>query len=252
MWALLLMPALGVLATTARASGASEGSRQTPAALPEPAAVFAAAAEAMGGTEAIREIRSIRAIADCSSPMGDYITEVVSARGDRAIFRQIWAGSDPLLAFVSGKHAWSRNEQTGKITPLDATMTAIVRGHEFQMIALAPLERYRDARIEGYEEFAGGQAIRMLVRDGLGNPRHLFFGTDSRLMAGMIESKADGAGAVRVVFNEWSRAGKLRLPSLVTVTDESGDFILRFHTITLNDADADAFEVPEQVKKPRG
>jgi hypothetical protein len=41
--------------------------------------------------------------------------------------------------------------------------------------------------------------------------------------------------------------GKVKLPSTVTATDKSGDFVLTFNEISLNRLDANIFKVPENI-----
>ena len=212
-------------------------------------AVFSAATEAMGGWKALQEIQSIKAIADCVGPKGKYKTEVRSARGKRLMFRQSWVGRETFLAFVNGKRAWTKNERTGKVEPLDRNTAAAVRSHEFQMIAITLEERYRSPQVEGYENFAGARAIKVRMVDELGHPCHLFFDAASHLLAGMIIINPMGAASetVRVVFNRWTQVGRVKLPSMVTATDRSGDFILEFHDISLNDVEPNIFRVPEEI-----
>ena len=60
---------------------------------PTPRAVFAAAAQAMGGARALRRIRSIAATADCTGPKGAYKTEIHSMRGGLPEIHTILDGS---------------------------------------------------------------------------------------------------------------------------------------------------------------
>ncbi len=217
--------------------------------LPQPAAIFAAATDAMGGEQRLSAIKNFKASADCTSPQGDYRTEIISARGDRLVFKQRWPGQDSSTIFVNGKYAWVKNEKTGKVAPVSKTLMAVVRGHEFQMIALAPVDRYRNPLVEGYEEFAGTRCVKVRVTDEIGNPLHLFFRTDSHLMAGFSSKKPTEDGVIHVVFKQWMTVGeRLKLPSLVVVTDGSSEFVLRFGSIILNEADEEMFRVPKEIE----
>ena len=212
--------------------------------------VFSAAIEAMGGRRALEEIKSIKADADCTGPKGAYKTELSSARGDRLMFRQTRVGRESFLVFVNGKRAWSKSEETGKIAPLDKKTVAAIRSHEFQMIAIATRERYSKPQLEGYEKFAGSRAIKVRMMDELGNPCHVFFDADSHLMAGMVivNPMGEAGETVRIVFNRWSQIGKVKLPSTVTATDKTGDFVLNFHNITLNEVAPGVFSVPKEIQ----
>jgi thiol-disulfide isomerase/thioredoxin len=211
--------------------------------------VFAAARDAMGGEPALKQIERIKAVADCVGPRGKYSTEIISVRPDRLFFKQSWATRDPFIAFVNGQYAWLKNEKTGEVSRLDKTTVAGVRGHEFQMIAIAPLERFKEARVEGFEDFAGAPSVKIRVTDELGNPVYLFFNVKTRLMGGMTlaDSRSASGEMVKVVFNEWKDVGRVRLPSKVTATDKAGDFVLNFREILLNQAEDNIFQVPSEL-----
>jgi hypothetical protein len=131
---------------------------------------------------------------------------------------------------------------------MDKNAREMVRGHEFQMIAISPANRYTNPVVEGYEDFAGARRLKIRARDGLGNTSYLFFDVTSHLMAGMIIANPSAPDErVKVVFNAWKQVGKVKLPSTVTATDKSGDFVLTFNEINLNRLDANIFKVPEGI-----
>ncbi|MGH7493563.1 MAG: hypothetical protein ACREOO_14390 [bacterium] len=67
--------------------------------------------------------------------------------------------------------------------------------------------------------------------DELGSPGHVFFDLDSHLWAGkvILDPRSHKGETVRVLINEWKKVGEVKLPSKVTATDKSGDWILDFH-----------------------
>jgi thiol-disulfide isomerase/thioredoxin len=208
--------------------------------------VLRAAREAMGGERALKQIQSIKATADCMGPRGPYKTEIISGRPDRLFFKQTWAAREPFVAVINGGHAWLKNEKTGEASVPEKSVVAGVRSHDFQMIAVAPEERYEGAVVEGFEDFAGARSVKLRVTDELGNHLYLFFNAETHLMGGMIlaDSRSKTGESVKVVFNEWKRVGRVRLPSKVTATDKAGDFILDFREILLNQSEGDLFRVP--------
>jgi hypothetical protein len=216
--------------------------------LPKPEAVFSAAAQAMGGERLLQKVESIKAIADCTGPKSTYTTEIISARPDRLFFKQSWQGREPFVALINGRYSWTRSEVSGKVSLMDKNTREIVRGHDFQMIAISPTSRFTNPVVEGYEEFAGARRLKIGANDDLGNKSSLFFNVNSYLMAGMIiTNPSDTRETVKVVFNEWKQVGNIKLPSVVTATDKSGDFVLRFKEIILNQLDKNMFRVPEEI-----
>ena len=52
---------------------------------------------------------------------------------------------------------------------------------------------------------------------------------------------------VRIQYQEWKQVGGVKLPSKVTATDQSGDFVLNFDRISLNDVDEKIFQLPQSI-----
>lgn len=211
--------------------------------------IFSESLSAMGDKNELGKIQSLTALANCTGPRGKYITEIYSQRGNRLQFKQVSSDGSTFLAFVNGEHAWMQDTKSGYVSQLDSASTAGIRSHEFQMIALGLPERYRNPVIEGEEDFAGERCIKIRMTDELGKPCTVFFQTRSYLLAGWIQAdtRSDKGETVRVVFNEWKKVGKVMLPSKVTATDKSGDWILDFHDIKLNEVDEQIFAVPPSI-----
>ncbi len=211
--------------------------------------ILAAAQRALGDAGALAAITSVTAQAQCIGPYSAYTTEIRSVRGNRLVFRQTFPSRPSFVALVNGTQAWGRDEATGEVERLDAASAEGIRSHEFQMIAVTMPERYADPVLIEPAEFAGRacQVVRML--DRLGQPLNAYFADEDGLWVGMIQpdSRAPKRDTVRVVINMWRRVEGVLLPSRVTATDSSGDFVLDFHTITLNAVDDSLFVVPPEL-----
>lgn len=211
--------------------------------------IVARSVTALGASDARAAIHSITALADCLSPTGPYQTEIYSARGDRLKFKQFRAQGKPFVAFVNGQHFWTRDESTGHANPADKALAMMIRSHEFQWIALAPLARFSHPVLQADEEFDGVACSKLRVTDELGNPATLFFRKQDSLLVGLLlaDTRQQPLATVRVAFKEWTQVGKLKLPSKVVATDTAGDFTLHFKTIHLNQVDERIFEVPKKI-----
>ncbi|MGH7600597.1 MAG: YybH family protein [bacterium] len=211
--------------------------------------IFSESLSAMGGENELRKIQSIAALADCVGPRGKYVTEIHSARGDRLLFKQVSAGGDMFFGYVNGEHTWTKDEKSGQVSSLDKTHASMFRGHEFQMLALVLPERFKNPAFEGEEDFGGVRCYKIKMIDELGSPCHVFFDAGSHLWAGkvIIDPRSDKGETVRVVINEWKQIGKVKLPSKVTATDKSGDWVLNFHDIKLNRVDEKIFDIPPSI-----
>jgi len=124
-----------------------------------------------------------------------------------------------------------------------------LRGHEFQMMAIILPERFKSPVVEGEDDFAGKRCTKIRMIDELGTPCHVYFDINSHLLAGLIiaDPRSDKGETVRIIFNEWKQIGKVKLPSKVTATDKSGDWILDFHDLKLNRVDEKIFEIPSNI-----
>ncbi|MGH7456093.1 MAG: hypothetical protein ACRENG_32365, partial [bacterium] len=110
-------------------------------------------------------------------------------------------------------------------------------------------ERLKNPVAEGEEDFAGERCIKIRMTDELSKPCEVFFKASSSLFAGWltVDPRSDKGETVRVVINEWKQIGKVKLPSKVTATDKSGDWVLNFQDIKLNGVDEKIFDIPPSI-----
>jgi len=211
--------------------------------------ILVASQAAMGNAQAIAAITSVTALAQCIGPRGAYTTDIFSMRGNRLMFRQLFPDRPVFVGAVNGAQAWARDEATGEIERLDAASVEGMRSHEFQMIALTMPERYADPILANPTEFAGKACRAVQVINQLRHPIHAYFAEDGCLWAGMVQpdSRAPETDTVRVVINAWRSVDGVLLPARVTATDRAGDFVLDFHTITLNTVDETLFAVQPEL-----
>ena len=214
-----------------------------------PSAVIERFVQAIGGKQAVVEIRNIRAFANCTGPKSNYTTEIHSARDSRLIFRQVRQGGASFLGQTNGRIFWTKDEASGDSALADKREAFAWRSHEFQWLAIALLERFVEPSFAGLENFAGKNALKLGMKDELGRPASVFFDKESGLMLGFIilNPLSPQPESIRAVFNEWKQVGKVKLPSKVTVTDKQGDFVLNFQDISVNRVDEKVFSVPARV-----
>jgi hypothetical protein len=205
--------------------------------------------EAMGGMKTAVSIKSIHAVANCTAPHGEYVTEIQSARDQRLHFRQEWPGRQPFVGIIAGQHAWTNNAETGEVQKLAESSVLMLRSHEFQMIPLTLPERFSQMTVVSEASFVGEMCHLIQANDELGNPCTLYFNRQSGLMAGftMANPIGEAGETVQTVFNQWQIIENIKLPMTVTATDKNGDFILDFHTVELNNVDTTIFAVPAGI-----
>ncbi len=228
-----------------------------PATLTAPASVQAlvqAAQAALGEAPARERLRSIAAVADCTSPSGAaYQTELRSQRGGGFLFKQTWPQRPAFLALINGGRAWTVEEGSGKVSALGAGQAAAIRGHDFHMLALDPLTGLGNAGdavlLPQPQLFAGTQHWVVRGTDSQGAVTELFFDPVTRLPAGLrMPNPAGRPGeTVSVHFERWQRFDGVLLPVRVTATDAKGDWVFRFRDVVLNQVDVAQFAVPASL-----
>jgi hypothetical protein len=212
----------------------------------ESSAVLESSLQSIGGRKEIAKVRSLRALADCAGPNGNYTTEIYSATGGRLIFKQVRANGDTYFGQTNGPIFWTKDEKNNDFALADEKAALAWRTHEFQTLAMEIDRRFRDFVLAGEENFDGKTALKLKMTDEIGNPAEAFFDHDTKLLLGFAIQNPFSAQPeqIRTVINEWKPVGGLKLPSKVTVTDKQGDFVLNFREISLNKLDEKIFSVP--------
>ncbi|HEX8922726.1 MAG TPA: hypothetical protein VF766_14720, partial [Pyrinomonadaceae bacterium] len=174
--------------------------------------------KAIGGRSELARIRSIHAFADCLGPKGKYTTEIYSATNSRLLFKQVRQGGKSFVGQTNGNVFWTKDEASNEFSIADKPSAFIWRSHEFQWLMTAFMERFREPSFAGRENFAGKDALKLSMKDELGNQTSVFFDSESGLLLGFISPNPLGeqTETVRVVINEWKAIGKVKLPSKVT------------------------------------
>lgn len=210
------------------------------------AKVFAAAIEACGGENAISQIKSIEAFAKCNGPNGAYTTDIQSFRKNKTRFQQVFPDrKEATDVFINGNIGWQSNGMNEPPSVIPPFQLLVVRLHEYQRMAIDFQTMFKEFEFIGEATFNGKPGIKVNAKTEIGMPIHLFFDGDSKLLAGYILPA--GGELITNVFDEWKLVKGVKLPSVVTATDRSGDFVLRFDRITINQADEKSLDVPARI-----
>lgn len=201
--------------------------------------------EAAGG-KAIQDLESLYAKAQAVSPRGSYVTELFSMGKSKLLYRQTGPGSKQFNGYVIDTLSWSYDKDTGRSKRLDDTTAWVLRGHEFQIISLFVDELYQNAEYAGRDSCGNFSCAVITAYDRMIQPTRLFFRDDNGFLACLSFRKPYGEKEmIRVVFNEWREADGLTIPSKVTITDNSGDYILNFTSFEINTLQPEFFAIPK-------
>lgn len=222
------------------------------------AAVLAAGRRALGDEARVAAVKSVHAVAQATSPRGPYVLEVDAARGPRVAWTNRRGGQVLSSTVVRGAEGWSQRAlgalgalaDAGRGERLEPAEVAVVRGHAFQMIALAPEEFFRELVIEGHETFAGRSCYRLRGRDSAGQKVRLFFAVDEGRLLGLRVVDARKGSAVEISFDAWREVEGVRLPARVTARDANGVFVFDFGEIQLDRVAEERFGGPGERPGP--
>ena len=224
-------------------ASAAEGAAATGP--PDAHALYQQSLAAMGGAAALDTIQSIRARAHCLSPTGTYVTEVRSTRDGSVWFQQSYPDGDLFTAIVRDDEAWAW-EGDDPPDPMEPRMVSVVRGHEFQMMAITLTDRFDLGAVTEHAEFGGSYCHQIELTDGQGRSALAYYHEYSGLLAGLLIPKPLGAPGemITIRYIAWRAVDGLRLPYKIVASDGTGDFVLSFREISINTVDETIFEPP--------
>ena len=214
------------------------------AAVPTSAEILHAAEDAMGTEKARAGIHSISAIAACHGPKGDYETRVISDRSGNLSFQQFFPNHKNIEGILDGR-GWQLSDD-GRYEWVDAIEISVLRGHEFQVMALDLGKRFHDFKTIGRAEFAGQATIQIDMRDDLGHSASGYFSSTSHLPVGLIvtDARSRAPRTITLRFDAWKSVGGVNLVNHVTILFGSETWIFDFKALRLNTANKAAFQIP--------
>lgn len=209
------------------------------------AAIHAAARAAMGGGEAVDGVQRIRALARAVSSAGTYSVATFSD-GEKLRFVQTRQDAPSFRAWIDGDGAWVEDAVTQEVSPMSAQQVEIVRGHEFQLIALRFGERFPYLQYAGEERFLGSNCALLQGRRPDGGEVKAWFHRDTGLLAGyQLPNPGDPQRVgVTMRFLDWRAVRDVTVPTKVLASDVGGEFLLHYSTLDINPEPSAEFEPP--------
>lgn len=206
--------------------------------------IFSSAIEAVGAATEIKKIRSIEVFADCLGPKGKYSTQIISFRDGKTRFTQQFSyPNEPSDIFINNRIAWQKSD----LSLVSPFQKLVVNLHEYQRMSVDFQKMFHDFALLGTEIFENRPSIKVQAKNELNGTIYLYFDVETKLLTGYVLPIPDSQQTVKNVFTKWKRVGKLKLPTKVTATDSSGDWVLDFQKISFNKSDSKIFVTPPRV-----
>ena len=202
---------------------------------------------ALGGRDALMEVRSLSVEAECTGPDGDFQTTVKSLRLGRAYFHQT---SDRGNAEIwSTPEATWMPDESGGFKTLDPGVRNLVRNHEFHLLVFDIVTRFTDHSVTSTDSIDGHSCVKVTMMDLEGNPASLWVDTESAFPV-MLEMNPPGAqGSLRIQFSDWDEVESVQyFKSFVLSEGPDRHFTYEYVTIKPNTVPKDLFDVPEGIE----
>lgn len=222
------------------------------AGLPSAEQVIARYVEALGGEAAVRAPKSFTMRGRFSMPAAGLDGEfrLLSMAPDKQLSAITLPGVGEIRQGFDGTHGWMLNPITGPMLFEDA----MLRQARFQADFFAPLHdrrRYRSMETMARESFRGREAhkLRLVTTDG--DEIVEFYDVETGLLTGMeiTAETAMGPQTIKSALFDYKVVAGMKLPT--RIEQELGPGMLQtvtFTSITRDDVDPAAFELPTEIR----
>lgn len=189
--------------------------------------------------ESYTEINDIIAIADCSSPFGDYLTEVRSKGDGSCVFIQKFNNTDaPFIVRLDGINTgYVVNEQDVVTDTLSREDVEMIRGHEIHKMSITPGFFFNTINFEKQTDYRGSTHEQYSAKDGLDNPVSILYHPEGeRITKIELRNPMDIQQSIEILFNAWTETKYGELANDVSIVQAQKDtFNFYFKSLKIYD-----------------
>jgi hypothetical protein len=239
--------AIGLCATSGRLTA------QTPAALPDAAAIIQKHVAALGGTAAFKAVRSMRTRGtfELTAQSISGSMDMLAARPNKLRIAIHLPGVGRVETCYDGKVGWEIDPAQGPALLKDRRLTEIADDAWFDSPLHEP-DHVKTMTVEGQEEFDRRQAWKVKVVTVAGTEQREFFDVETGLHIGFETSRVMSLGPnplpFTAVIRDYRKFGDLMFPTTLLQRTMGLEQVIRVTSIEYNTVAADAFEAPPAVK----
>jgi hypothetical protein len=240
------------------AASAARDSIYQPAELPSVDEVFASAIKAVGGEEAVREIKTLHAIFEMDFQGQKIINDTSWSRDGGRLSKMSVPGMGEILQGTDGVTAWRKS-------PAGYTLLKGVEAKQFEgqanmyRMVLEPdslaKEDAQSIEVQAREEFSGADCFRIHYISKDSQEGDVFFNAETGLLVGSRQTSQTprGAQTTTMTLTDWQETAGVMFFRTVNVQTGGGTnmapMALKATTLEVNTLPADAFALPDEVKK---
>lgn len=231
------------------ASGQTSASAQAP--LPTGKQVIASHLEAIGGTEAWKAIKSMRATGTFSLPAQAMsgTLDLMSARPALMRLRVELAGVGKIESGYNGKVGWTIDPISGPAVLAGRELTEMADDSSFDGVLYGP-EFIKEFVPVSREDFARTPAIKVKVTLQSGTEQFEYFDAATGLYLGFEGTRATPMGNVPTteILSNYKPFGKVKLPTTIRQRALGFETEISIAAVEFDTVPADAFDLPPVIK----
>lgn len=186
-----------------------------------------------------QKIQDIVSVAHCSSPFGQYITEVHSLADGSCYFKQLFSDSDSpfIVKLDSLNNGYLVTENDSVVTTLSPEDVEMIRGHEFHKMSMDPWQFYTNIHFDKNVTHLGADHERYLAMDRLDNPAKLLYNREEKLISKIeLINPKDTSQTIEIHYDKWvdSTYGKMAR-EIYIVQAKKDTFFFDFRSLKIKD-----------------
>jgi len=244
-----------IASLTAFSAAALSFSAPTASAQPLPSAadVIAKYVTAIGGKDAIMQVKSISSAGTLEVPsMGlSAKMEVAMAAPNKTSSKTNIPGMGEIVNGYDGAVAWAIDPSAGERVLADKELEQTKENADFYGNMIYPADRYTTMEVQSIADFGGEKAYKVkLVRKGSGNESMNYFSVATGLLVGSESTQITPMGNIQVTqtFSEYKQFGSIKMATKVEQAMGPTTMVITMSDVKLNEVPANAFDIPARVK----
>ena len=222
-------------------------------AAPSAADVLAKYVAAIGGTDAIMKITSLKQTSTMQVPAVGLTGDVESyqAAPNKMATKSTIPGVGEMRQGTDGVVAWDSNPMQGPRLLSDKELAQTLEGADFYGNLLYPVDRFSKLENLGVADFNGEKSYKIkLVRKDSGRELTHYFSVATGLIVGAetVQESQMGPMQVSSTLSAYKAFGGVKFPTRTEVTIGANKLIMTITNVVINGAPATAFDIPDAVK----